>query len=290
MGILGILVLALGGCATIDASESAPGEMTVVVLPHPDDEFQVWSQIEQQDDAYTVLLLMTRGEESGYCDTDVGGGRWTDRCSEARIDSWLSFMTAMGEADATLPSDLPDEPTSVDVPVEDGVTPARDDDGTIVPSAGASAWVDAQGRGALVAFDLGDGDLTQEEVSWAVSSVLDDRAAFGLDTDRSVGRVIGAYSYFGSVEGCFPYPHPDHAAVAHALTVTDLGAREQLYATCGLDHNTGATFVSTVSSTASEAAFGGDGAFPDAYGWLGPWPLADDQSELFHRAQAFRVR
>lgn len=276
-------VLAVGGCSTPQADE-----LTVVVLPHPDDEFQVWSQIEQRAGANTVFVLMTRGEQSGYCDSDVGGGRWTEQCSQARIDSWLSFFAQMGESDPTIPSDL-GEPERVEGLDASDADPMRDDGGTLVASTIADVWHDAEGRGSLVAFDLGDGDLTPAEVEWAVRAVLDDRDAFGIG-DLPVGRMLGAYSYDGAVDGCFPYPHPDHAAVASTLASVDLGAASQSWATCSLDPATGAGEPTPVSDATASAAFGDGGAFPTAYGWLGPWPLDDGQAELFHRQQAFASR
>ncbi|QCR18657.1 hypothetical protein [Agrococcus sp. SGAir0287] len=279
-----LATLGLGACSTPPVAD----ELTVVLLPHPDDEFQVWSQIEQRPGARTVFVLMTRGEQSGFCDSEIGGGRWTQQCSRARIDSWLTFFERMGASDPTIPSDL-GEPQRVEGIDPQDANPMRDDDGTLVPSTAADVWQDAQGRGTLVAFDLGDGDLTTAEVEWAVRAVLDDRDAFGIG-DLPVGRMLGAYSYDGDVEGCYPYPHPDHAAVATTLADVDLGARSQSWSTCSLDPATGAGDPSEVSDAAATAAFGPDGAFPAAYGWLGPWPLDDGQAELFHRQQAFATR
>lgn len=277
-------ILAVGGCAGPQAAD----ELTVVVLPHPDDEFQVWSQIEQRAGASTVFVLMTRGEQSGYCDSEIGGGRWSQQCSQARIDSWLAFFERMGETDPTIPSDFADPVHVADLDPQ-AASPMRDDGGTLVPSTSADVWHDADGRGSLVAFDLGDGDLTTAEVEWAVRAVLDDRETFGIG-DQPVGRMLGAYSYAGDAAGCFPYPHPDHAAVADVLADVDLGAASQSWSTCSLDPATGAGAPTPVSDAAAEAAFGADGAFQSAYGWLGPWPLDDGQAELFHRLQAFARR
>ena len=201
-----------------------------MLLPHPDDEFQVWSEVEDREDSYTVFLLMTRGEESSYCDSDTGGGRWTDTCESARLSSWVDFFERMGESDATLPTDLPDEPEVVDGLATGSSTIARDDDGAVADNPEARVWADAEGRGALLAFDLGDGDLTTEEVEWAVGQVTEDAAGFGLE-EGAPDRVLGAYYSPRTTKGCFRYPHPDHAAVARAITSTGL-APEQGYATC----------------------------------------------------------
>lgn len=260
-----------------------------MLLPHPDDEFQVWSQVEHRSDAYTVFIVMTRGEESVHCDSATGGGRWTDSCQEARLDAWVSFVEQMGKSDPSLPSMWPQEPDQVTGLVSSDVVLSRDDDGRSVAPADPLVWLDEQDRGALVAFDLGDGDLTAQEVRWAAQQVVQDPTLFGLH-DQQPDRVLGAYYYDGHAPGCFEYPRKDHGAVADVITSADL-APEQLYATCANDADIGPVVESKVSQRAVEAAFGDSGAFPANFGWLGGWSLARaDQSELFHVPQAFWSR
>lgn len=261
-------------------------EVTYVLLPHPDDEFQVWSQVAGREDTYTVFVLMTRGEQSVYCDSETGGGRWTDTCVEARLASWTGFFDQMGQHADSLPADFPDEPATVTGLDTGDVEIGRDDDGLITVNPDALVWQDADGRGALVAFDLGDGDLTEAEAAWAAGQVVADPGAFGL-LERDPDRVLGAYYYPGDAEGCFPYPHPDHAAVAEAVLSTDL-APEQRHATCAADPDVGPVVETSVGEDDADAAFGDGGAFPEHYGWLGEWPLAlEGQTELFHVQQAF---
>lgn len=280
---LGLTLAACSGAAPDDGADPV-AEVTYVLLPHPDDEFQVWSQVEGREDSYTVFVLMTRGEQSSYCDSETGGGRWTSTCADARLASWTGFFEQMGEQDATLPGALPAEPERVTGLDPDDVAVGRDDDGEVTVDADALVWRDAEGRGALVAFDLGDGDLTEQEATWAAEQVITDPAEFGL-LDRAPDRVLGAYYFPGEADGCFSYPHPDHAAVAATIRAADL-APVQAYATCRAA-DAGAS-ESRVSDGAAEAAFGDGGAFPAHYGWLGDWPLArDDQSQLFHVPQAF---
>lgn len=266
-----------------------PREVTYVLLPHPDDEFQVWSQIEGREDSATVFVLMTRGEESSYCDSETGGGRWSDTCESERLSSWVGFFEQMGESDETLPADFPDDPETVSGLDAGSARIGRDDDGSTTTGREALAWPDADGRGGLVAFDLGDGDLTAAEVEWAVEQVTEDPGRFGLD-EQAPDRVLGAYTAPDDARDCFPYPHPDHAAVAEAITSTDL-AEEQGYATCAATPGEGDVEESTVSDSAADAAFGEGGAFPEHYGWLGTWSLDRDrgQGELFHVHQAFRM-
>lgn len=281
------LGLGLAACSASapDDETAAVTDVTYVLLPHPDDEFQVWSQVEGREDSYTVFVLMTRGEQSAYCDSATGGGRWTSTCVEARLASWTGFFGQMAEHDDTLPGNLPEEPETVTDLDPEGVPIGREDDGEVTVDADALVWHDADGRGALVAFDLGDGDLTEQEATWAAQQVVTDPGRFGL-LDRPPDRVLGAYYFPGEAAGCFTYPHPDHAAVAATIQAADL-APVQAYATCrAADAATGEE--SPVSEGAAEAAFGAGGAFPEHYGWLGEWPLAwDDQSQLFHVPQAF---
>lgn len=283
---LGTVALTLVGCSAASPTPDPDDvdEVTYVLLPHPDDEFQVWSQVEGREDAYTVFVLMTRGEQGSYCDSPTGGGRWTATCADARLASWTGFFAQMGEHDATLPSDLPEEPDAVRGRATAGVQIGRDDDGTVTVDTDALVWRDAEGRGALVAFDLGDGDLTEQEATWAVEQVIADPGRFGL-LEREPDRVLGPYYYPGQDPGCFPYPHPDHAAVAAVIESADL-APEQSHATCAADPGT--VSRSRVTGGSADAAFGEGGAFPEHYGWLGQWPLArQDQTELFHVPQAF---
>ena len=110
----------------------------------------------------------------------------------------------------------------------------REDGEQRLVSAGPLVWSDRDGRGALIAFDLGDGDLTVAEVVRAVGTLIQRPGHFGLDA-RPVGRIIETYEYSGVTPGCARYPHPDHVAVNEALRRHDFGARAQLSSTCSLD-------------------------------------------------------
>ncbi|MCS5713218.1 hypothetical protein NVV95_01490 [Herbiconiux sp. CPCC 205716] len=54
----------LGGLALAPSASDPPRGTVVVVVPHPDDEFQAWSLL----DGYTVFVVLTRGEQTQYCD------------------------------------------------------------------------------------------------------------------------------------------------------------------------------------------------------------------------------
>src|SRR5690606_18262181 len=63
------IILVVAVCAVIGAMlglaiARTPVERTVavIVVPHPDDEFQAWSLIEERAAEYTVFVSLTRGE------------------------------------------------------------------------------------------------------------------------------------------------------------------------------------------------------------------------------------
>jgi hypothetical protein len=157
-------------------------------------------------------------------------------------------------------------------------------------------WLDGQGRGALVSFNLGDGDLTSHEVAWAVKTVQHNREALGIESTRPNGAIIGG-SFFNRGRACVSYPNPDHRAVQKALRDVDFEAGIQAAPTCEGDPR--ATLARTVSKRSADAAFevGRDGARLGAhtrnYGWLSHryYPLdRQGQSEVFHTHQHFWVR
>lgn len=284
--IAAVLVTLLASCsvgAANRAEESGHEATLYAVLPHPDDEFQVWSQIENQPDAYKIMVVLTHGEESIYC--DAVGGRWSDTCATARLDSWRTFFTRMAQSDASIPGDF-GAVNEVDLTDQQPVL-ERDDDGELVRDPVAQVWLDKSDRGALIAFNSGDGDLTEGETTWAVDLVLNQPDLFGLPDPASDTQAWGAYAYSGSEPGCAQYPNTDHKIVATVLSAHRLEVERQGYSSCSLDESTGAGAPTEVSQVAARAAFGEDGAFPGAYGWLGTWPLSPGEAELFHVQQAF---
>ena len=148
--------------------------------------------------------------------------------------------------------------------------------------------MDREGRGALVNFDLGDGDLSAQKVQWAIQTVLTNRAALGLNTTLPNYGIVSAYSNL-STQGCYIYTHPDHAAVVAAVRDSDFGLRVQAAATCAEDPT--ASMTLTVPQNVVDAAYpsnGDPGIFADNYGWLEtPVISRTDQSSLFMAVQSF---
>ncbi|MGN7798306.1 cell wall-binding repeat-containing protein [Leifsonia sp. 22587] len=300
--------------APAPAPTASPTRILYIAIPHPDDEFEAASFYANRPDLYKVFVLMTRGESTYHC-SPVGyalsvldgitpvaptpQGMRTASCEEARLNSWLNYFTTMSRSDTSLPGDFGPSVTTAAFPTEgvdlkrearqpdrpNGVHAADFTDST------ARVWTDRQGRGALVDFDLGDGDLTPAKVDWAMRTVLAQKAALGIDGSLPDAGVVGAYSNLDA-KGCFVYTHTDHAAVDDALRQSDFTLRLQAVATCRTDP--GASTTLTVPADELDAAYPADGsagAFAASYGWLEtPVISRTDQSSLFMGVQSFDVR
>jgi len=303
--------------------------VSYIVVPHPDDEMQAWSLIEDTPDTYKVFIMLTRGEQTAYCGSpglDEGTGeaaptpwpqgRWTASCEEARVNSFFDFISGMAGNEQGLPAAF-DELGAQGPFGANGATICRFDDNDCIEDRSALVW--SSSLATVVWFNLGDGDLTAEEAAWAIAAVRDNQAVLGIDAvieglqpgdvqvpeeQQGDGRpaerqLIGASYWNSSHPGCFVYEHADHLAVREALWNTDFGLGEQIVATCGSDPE--ASLSAEVTQARFDDAFeisGTEriGAHVVYYGWLwsdSPGYWAGDhtgQDELFHRRQAFWVR
>ena len=296
--------LLLAACA----NEPRPQRVSYIAVPHPDDEMQAWSLVEDTPDTYEVFIVMTRGEQTAYCaspglDDGTGeaapspwpAGRWTASCEAARQDSFFDFLAGMAANDASVPAHFSHYGTIG--PFDSlGAAICRLDDVGCIEDRTAQVWTAA--NAAVVWFNLGDGDLTQDEASWAVRTVLENRSALGIDSELPGHQLIGASYWNSTYHDCFVYEHDDHRAVREALWHTDFGIGEQIVATCANDPD--ASRSAEVSPARFDDAFETSGterigAHVVHYGWLasgspGYWAGDDhNQSELFHRRQTFRV-
>lgn len=290
----------------------------IVVIPHPDDEWQTWSLVENNPDTYKIFLLATHGEQTAFCPQ-----RWTPQCSQARLSGIVSYLTNMAKTDATIPGDLEDLGQRGPFPTQ-GVTLQRlDDEG--LPSQhvvggrnSAQVFRDRAGRGALIVFDLGDGDLGVDELQWAIKTVIANPTRLGLpkwvmppprtkEGDPTSRLSIVSSYYNADFPTCFHYPHRDHHAVAQAVKTGTYPVAWKAGATCTDDP--AVRVKKTVSATSVHAAWQGWGklrlgarngrpqagvavppAFLDAYGWLGNYHCCDaTQQALFMGPQAFWV-
>lgn len=320
-----------GGCFGADPAETRTGAVntrvddihdwievtslnaSIVTVAHPGDEFQAWSLIDGSSANYKIFVVATRGEQSNACtpekfaalqQTNLGEvapsptptGKWTTSCADARMNSMLGYLSAMSEHDPTVPGSW-SAPRDIGPFPAVGVSLCRDDGGAQVcgnAQRSARVWLDEEGRGAVVSWDLGDGDLTEAEVQWALRTTLAERSALGLPHQR-VHNVLGGYA--NNFFDCYVHPHADTRAVNQTLLRQYFGAAYNTAATCAGDPNADrAATVSTGSLNASfSVAANGQrlGAHSRHYGWLYSSYAAWDavgQEELFHSHQSFWTR
>jgi hypothetical protein len=150
-------------------------------------------------------------------------GQGSQACKDARVASWLWFQDDMNEIDGAVPS------------MGIGDDPFADDDyrGQFCSQTlCAHVWTNEEG--ARVTFDLGDGNLTTDEVVAAVHDVRANRAAWGIEVLPESGILANVPHADADEAYCPADPHPDHVAVQEALYGTDLGAGPQYGKTCAL--------------------------------------------------------
>jgi len=315
------------------AQAATPIQLSYVVFPHPDDEYEGWSLIDNSTSNYKVFVLMTRGEETGGCNpasAGVGGphwyegpnspvgrpnynermpvpnpwsGKWTSACKQARLESFRTFLETMAASDVSLPQ----APTSrgrfcfTGMP-GDGMAPsvvdytdANGNGGVTTESRCAEVW--SNSVGAIVAFDLGDGDLRAAEVLWALQQVRANKALLGIPALPEF-NVIGASYYNTRYTSCATYGHNDHGAIHTALWNTNIGAGPQYVRTCLSDPDISATGgrISSVSDATHARTFQMSGTtrlgpIPRIYGWLNvPTDSQITGDTLFSQRQGFWKR
>lgn len=296
-----------------------------VLVPHPDDEAQAWSLVERTPDVHKVFVVLTRGEQSAYCDEpawDVGTGelrpvpwplgRWSPECEQARIGAFFGFMGQIGAHDDGLPTEyeslgvmgpFPAPQTAVcrhdSLPLDIQAPDSASAGSGCIADRTALAWTSR--LATVIWFNLGDGDLTDTEAVWATRVALEEREAFGLDPALPDIGIVGASFWNGAGHhDCDDYAHPDHGAVQTALMVTHFGAGWQAAASCASDPR--ATLEATVSHDGFLDVFASVsgtriGAHPVNYGWLsdalphGHHPSDyHEQHANFHRHQHFWVK
>lgn len=312
------LAIALSACAAdVDAEdgddfgESADSlsgttkkQIQYVVTAHPDDELASWSLIEKSPANYPVFIVLTQGERTAYCEAsgrahwqpDLGEarpgaalpytGRGSSECRDARIASWHRFLDTMAQTDSALSKGPPLRRT--------------------ITEGGRSFRVWADGKSARVAFDLGDGNLTASEVTWAIQAVRSRRAQL-FPLTKEYGVIAASYSNLRRDIGCEVYDHPDHRAVHAAIWSTNQGTPgPQWGRTCVNDPDVRGTGgrIEEIDSDTFSAALGVDapswdparypdarrrGAFQVHYGWLRPayWESGRGGTTQMDKRQAF---
>lgn len=287
--LIGGLALAAALITTLFAAPAAqastvptPTNMSYIAVPHPDDEWQSWALIEGSSLNYKVFILFTQGEQTGYCNP-----KWTQECKDRRVQSWLDFYTQMSQRDRAIPGDWEKLARTAPFPTR-GYTLRVDNGAGLVPAnTSAQVYRDRLGRGAAVVYDLGDGDLTDKEVQWAIETTRDNRAALGINTTLPNWNLIGAF-YNKYYANCAKYVHADHYAVHRALWNVNFKMKYQSAATCATDPDGSRTQALTQKS--KDSAWYVDKAFAKSYGWLAPYSLSENQSNLFMGTQSYWTR
>ena len=313
-----IVIAATTGPKTI----AAPTKMKYFVSPHQDDEFQMWSQIENDPTSYKVFIYPSRGEQTVFCEVDgyaagyqknlefpagvTPTGKYSRSCEQSRIDSTIRYFTDMSDSDPTLPGRLVYKGQTGQLPAN-GVDICRKDS---EPAANgpcttrdtsAEVWVDSLNRGAVVVFNVGEGDQTQPEVTWAIQTVLNNRKTLGLNSTLPNDLLLGGYFNNVAGNGCNFYENTDHLAVHRAIRYVRYNVREQGAAACSVNPDITikpgtAAGQGTVDAANVNAAFevaaNGEriGAHVANYGWLHTsyYDVSrTDQSSLFMAPQSF---
>jgi hypothetical protein len=177
------------------------------LLPHPDDEMMAWSIVQAQAEVYPVFMLMTRGERTSFCDMHGLQTSMGERipngstCVAKRMDSWHEFLNRQKQYDTLLDTNAEMQYKGV------------------MGNPPFELWVGPQS--ARVAFDLGDGNLTSDEVINAVTTFRN--SGLPLLPVRRELDVIAAGYYNATDTSAGIYTHADHKAVHSAVFNHDFG-------------------------------------------------------------------
>ena len=265
----------------------APSRILYIVVPHPDDELEAWSLVEDNAEDYLVFVLCTHGERTAMADgrghqphlgertpqPQPWGGPGSDTVRRQRLDSFTTFLDEASALEAHLDHDLVDHGALLD---------------------GPSPFTLAVGaRSARVVFDGGDGRLTPQFVTAALQRTRELRTTHLPVQDEHAA--VGA-AYWNTTPGSVRYVHPDHRAVHEALWHTDQGLPGGQWCRTG-SADPDAARTEEITPARYEALMGlapdgrRTGLFQVVYGWLGPpagWLPGDtDARTMWSRSQSF---
>ncbi|WP_164737316.1 hypothetical protein [Georgenia sp. SYP-B2076] len=287
--------------------------MRLFISPHPDDEMEGWAAVDEvRPSAYTVFITLTHGEATGYCQpavlavslqADLGerppnptpAGKFSPTCAQARIDSWLAFHDGAAAVTSSAKIGAAAGTTLTLGPVPGLPQPTNPH--ASIGATRAQAWIGP--RGARLALDLGDGNLTTAEVQWAIKAVLALRG--GALPNLPLSTMIAASYVNKADDGAIPYAHPDHIAETDAVkSLAGLAGDGGVWiATSPYDDRADEAFTLSksdykvlmgVSSTLQKRK----GAHQVAFGWLtrGYWPTGKlplaETEVIFPRQATFR--
>lgn len=222
--------------------------ITYFALAHPDDEVSSWAAIDNS--TFPVFILMTQGENSGFC--DEYGGRGSGTCKAKRVNSFHSFLNNYYS--------VKDKGRKNGYRLYLGKDSAR------------------------LIFDLGDGKLTTAKVTEAINKAR--QVDYGVTKENYVAA--GSYWNDGRDPHCDPkksdyvcghYDHSDHRAVSKAVTAYNYPNRLTVHGyynstvTAGIDMGK-PLFNSMMHCT--------KGTYNKAYSWLRPPCWNPDNARWSH--------
>lgn len=292
------------------AQAGSPVQLSYVTMAHPDDEFPEWSLVTGSTGNYKVFIYMTRGEDTGACQTtsqsasnkagpywyqgpsspvsqpnygeinpegttNIWQGRLTDVCVAARIHGTLAFIESKARADASIPSGLDYRGTYIfGGNTVEGLPPRRADNGVYRESRSARVYNGSNGMGSVIFFDLGDNDLRRQEVKWAIESVQANKSLLGIPILADANAIAPYYNNY-SYPNCKQYTHGDHGEVHGALWNYPnlMGGQPQYGRTCATDPDVNRTTNVPNPEYANTIAMSGNtrvGPLQTKYGWLVP--------------------
>jgi hypothetical protein len=278
--------------ATQAPADAAATHVSYVINAHPDDEMNMWSLIEGSSGNFKVFAFMTQGEQTSACATDwyeegtgeinpltgVGQpgtwGRNSPNCYEGRRRSTLNFLADISAQDPAIPGTFADRGT-VTISNQYGLAwPINEHAGGSYIANKVRVLEDTGGRGVVLFFDLGDGDLGVDEIRWAVAAMRNNKSLLKIPTTLPERNAIGNYRVGNSAySNCRQYDHVDHRRVHEALWNHDMFDARQHGRTCGSDPDRDTTRTKVITATIHTFMFEvvstqRVGKFDRRYGWL----------------------
>lgn len=222
---------------------------------------------------HKVFAVLTRGEQSNYCNYDSGSlnpneippnpaptAPWVSSCDSARINSFVNFMSAAANlydyidssysyyGEVSLASTTPVDPCvrnstadgdesgsaiGVDALLDSQRTETRFTCTSTAEADDVRIYRGASGYTTILFFNLGDGDLTRNEVEWAMRRLVDSGAT--LQVPSLQRRYVVAPFANVTNTSCTAYTQPDHRVVHEGVSSYNISTIEQLGSTCDTD-------------------------------------------------------
>lgn len=299
-----LATIATQGVAEAAALTTTKTNLQYFVSPHPDDIYSAWGMVQHSTGNYPVFVVATAGEKTGFCQgqsvTVAGYGTYSPvvknstMCKNARMASLNAWFDDQTTRDKNLDNLKTVTPQRVCFAAQSSTIPLNTNNdaaqNTNKPYLCANYLIGA--NSARVEFDLGDGNLTKEEVNWAIKNVRAKRSMFPVTKEYGV---VAAGYYNTSYSGCGIYGHADHYALHSAVYNTEqfpddvAGYHPQFGATCASDPDYKKYNYSKSIVTSDYAAnmTPSTGMFQIRFGWLtSPYWTYGTQAQTQSKANA----